>query len=224
MSSAENGWGVIFDVDGTMVDNAAYHENAWIELSRRHGLGITREFYREHIHSRSNDKNVKKLFADKATPEMIERISLEKETIYRDSFRPVIKEIAGLTGLLEALKAANVQCAAASNSPKGNVDMVLDELDLRKYFGVVIDRDQISHGKPDPEMFLATAQRLGLDARRCVVVEDSLSGFRAAERAGMKYIVITVGADAEELKHAGNACAMYEDFTAITAQRLRGFL
>ena len=64
----------------------------------------------------------------------------------------------------------------------------------------------------------------GLDAKRCIVVEDSLSGFRAAERAGMKYIVITTGADAEELKHVGNACEMYEDFTAITAQGLADFL
>lgn len=224
MSSADNGWGVIFDVDGTMVDNVAWHENAWLELSRRHGLGITRQFYREHIHSRSNDKNVRKLFADKATPELIERISREKETIYRDSFRPVIKEIAGLTDLLKALKASDVRCAAASNSPKGNVDMVLDELALRKYFDVVVDRDQISHGKPDPEVLLTTAERLGLDAKRCIVVEDSLSGFRAAERAGMKYIVITTGADAEELKHAANACAIYEDFTAIAPQRLADFL
>ncbi len=136
----------------------------------------------------------------------------------------MIKEIAGLTDLLKSLKAADVRCAAASNSPKGNVDMVLDELDLRRYFDVVIDRDQISHGKPNPEMLLATAERLGLDAKRCIVVEDSLSGFAAAERAGMKYIVITAGADAEELKHAANACAMYEDFTAITAQRLTDFL
>jgi len=224
LSSAENGWGVIFDVDGTMVDNVAFHEYAWLELSRRHGLGITRQFYREHIHSRSNDKNVARLFADKATPELIERISHEKETIYRDSFRPVIKEIAGLTAVLKSLKAADVRCAAASNSPKGNVDMVLDELDLRRYFDVVIDRDQISHGKPDPEMFLTTAERLNLDAKRCIVVEDSMSGFRAAERAGMKYIVITTGADAEELKQAANACAMYEDFTAITAQVLADFL
>jgi len=115
----------------------------------------------------SSAENVRKLFADKATPELIERISHEKETIYRD---------------------------------------------------------QISHGKPDPEMFLTTAERLGLDAKRCIVVEDSLSGFRAAERAGMKYIVITTGADAEELKHAGNACAMYEDFTTITVRSLMGFL
>ena len=224
MSSAENALGVIFDVDGTMVDNAAFHENAWLELGRRHGLNITRQFYREHIHSRSNDKNVARLFPDKATPELIERISHEKETIYRDSFRPVIKEIAGLTVLLKALKAAGVLCAAASNSPRGNVDMVLDELGLGKYFDVVIDRDQISHGKPDPEIFLTTVARLDLDARRCIVVEDSLSGFTAAERAGMKYIVITTGADAEELKHAANACAMYEDFTAITAQSLANFL
>ena len=118
LSGIDGEWAVIFDVDGTMVDNAAYHENAWIELGRRYDLGITRAFYRANIHSRSNDKNVKILFADKATPEMIERIAEEKETIYRDSFRPVIKEIDGLGDFLQALRAEGVPCAAASNSPR----------------------------------------------------------------------------------------------------------
>jgi HAD superfamily hydrolase (TIGR01509 family) len=159
---------------------------------------------------------VKRLFADKATPEMIERISNEKEEIYRDSFRRVMVEIPGLTSLLEALDAEGIPCAAASNSPKGNVDMVLDELGIRKYFAAVIDRDMVSVGKPDPELFVTAAAKMGAAADRCVVVEDSVSGFAAADNARMPYIVITHGADAEELKHATSAQAMFRDFTEIT--------
>jgi HAD superfamily hydrolase (TIGR01509 family) len=217
-------WGVIFDVDGTMVDNAAYHANAWIELGRRHGLPITGEYYRTHIHARSNDKNVQGLFAGRATPEMVEKIGSEKEAIYRDSFRPVIAEIPGLTNLLKAFNAGGIPCAAASNSPRENVDMVLDELDIRKYFSVVIDRGQIARGKPDPEMFLTAAARLGLGPERCLVVEDSHSGFKAAENAGMKYIVITAGADEEELKQAARAAAMHHDFTRICPGELVALL
>lgn len=216
MSQANGGWGIIFDVDGTMVDNAAYHENAWIELGRRYDLGITSEFYRANIHSRSNDKNVKILFEDKATPEMIERIAEEKETIYRDSFRPVIKEIDGLTVFLKALKAEGIKCAAASNSPKGNVDMVLDELDIRRYFDTVINRDMVSVGKPDPEIFLKAADGMGIAASRCVVVEDSVSGFKAADNAAMPYIVITAGADEDELQFAMTARAMHENYRTVT--------
>ncbi|MBE0534121.1 MAG: HAD family phosphatase [Phycisphaerae bacterium] len=217
-------WGVIFDVDGTMVDNAAYHENAWIELGRRHGLPITGEYYRMNIHARSNDKNVQGLFAGKATPEMIERIGSEKEAIYRDTFRPVIAEMPGLTDLLEALHGEGVSCAAASNSPLENVDMVLDELGIRKYFSVAIDRGQISRGKPDPEGLLTAAARMGLPPHRCLVVEDSHSGFQAAENAGMKYIVITAGADEEEVKQAARAAAMHLDFTRITPAALAALL
>jgi len=224
LSNSNNRWGVIFDVDGTMVDNGAYHENAWIELGRRYDLPITREFYRANIHSRSNDKNVKKLFADKATPEMIERISNEKEDIYRRSFRPVIEEIPGLRRFLRALRDNKVPCAAASNSPKGNVDMVIDELQIRRYFRTVIDRDMVSAGKPDPELFLTAAQRMELEPGRCIVIEDSVSGFRAAENANMPYVVITHGADADEIKQAGTARALYKDFTQLTPATLAGLL
>ncbi|HPD46592.1 MAG TPA: HAD family phosphatase [Anaerohalosphaeraceae bacterium] len=217
-------WGVIFDVDGTMVDNAAFHEKAWIELGRRYGLPITREYYRTHIHARSNDRNVQGLLGGKATPEQIRRLSDEKEAIYRDSFRPMIREIPGLTAVLRALHAAGIPCAAASNSPRENVDMVLDELGIRQYFDVAVDRDQISHGKPDPEILLTAADKAGLPPERCIVVEDSSSGFKAAENAGMKYIVITAGADPEELKHAVRASAVYRDYTELSVADLAALL
>ncbi len=126
--------------------------------------------------------------------------------------------------MLAALKDDGVPCAAASNSPKGNVDMVLDELGIRGYFAVVVDRDMVSVGKPDPELFLTAAKRMGLWPEKCIVVEDSVSGFRAAENARMVYIVVTHGADAEEVKEAKSARGIYTDFEEIAPEMLAGLI
>jgi len=216
------GWGVIFDVDGTMVDNAEYHQTAWVELGARYNKTITTEFYREHIHAHTNDSIVRTLFGD-VSSEQIARIGNEKEIIYRESFRPVIKEIVGLTDLLQALRAEDVPCAAASNSPKENVDMVLDGLNLRQYFDVVINNDEVTRGKPDPEVLLTAAAKSGLRPGKCVVFEDSISGFEAARRAKMACIAITAGADNQTLEFIAGRGA-HKDFTAITLADLKAMV
>jgi beta-phosphoglucomutase len=217
----QSDWAVILDVDGTMVDNARYHEAAWVELGRRHGFGITPDFYRQRIHARSNDRNIRTLLGESASEADIQRLGDEKEQIYRDRFGPVMKEIAGLTNLLAALSAEGVACGAASNSPKGNVDMVLDGLEIRRYFRAVIDRDMIRVGKPDPEIFLRVSNDLSIEPRRCIVLEDSASGFLAAHRAGMPCIAITIGADPEETRTANNLAAVHQDFTTLSPTTLR---
>jgi beta-phosphoglucomutase len=220
----QSDWAVILDVDGTMVDNARYHEAAWVELGRRHGLGITPEFYRQRIHARSNDRNIRTLLGESASEADIRRLGDEKELIYRDRFGPVMKEIPGLTNLLAALSAEGVACGAASNSPKPNVDMVLDGLDIRRYFRAVIDRDMIRVGKPDPEIFLQVSNDLSIEPERCVVLEDSASGFLAAQRAGMSCIAIAHGADPEDILAATNLAAVHQDFTTLPPGLLRSFV
>jgi beta-phosphoglucomutase len=220
----QSDWAVIFDVDGTMVDNARYHEAAWVELGRRHGFGITPDFYRQRIHARSNDRNIRTLLGESASEADIRRLGDEKEQIYRDRFGPVIKEIAGLTNLLAALSAEGVACGAASNSPKPNVDMVLDGLDIRRYFRAVINRDMIRVGKPDPEMFLRISAELSVKPERCVVLEDSASGFLAAERAGMPCIAIAIGADPKDIQTAAHLAAVHQDFTTLSPDLLRSIV
>ena len=217
--NSSTGWGVIFDVDGTMVDNAEYHQDAWVELCARYNKTISSEFYREHIHAQTNDSIVRTIFGN-VSNETIDKISSEKEVIYRESYRPVIKEIPGLTNLLKALRAEAVPCGAASNSPKENVDMVLDELDIRKYFDVVINNDQVGRGKPDPEILLAAAAGLGLRPEKCVVFEDSASGFKAAHRAQMPFIAITAHHDRQTLRLIAGRPA-HADFTKITPADLK---
>ncbi|MBN1457494.1 MAG: HAD family phosphatase [Sedimentisphaerales bacterium] len=213
-------WGVIFDVDGTMVDNAPYHQQAWIELGKMYELPIDKEFYNKHIHARSNVMIAKILFGDDTSMEKIKKVGAEKEIIYRKNYRPIIKEVSGLTVFLKMLNDNGVSCGAASNSPRENVDMVLDELNIRKYFKAVIDHDKVSRGKPDPEVLLTTAKTMGVAADKCIVFEDAPFGFQAAERANMPYVVITEGANGEDLSEPYNPNAVHKDFTTVTLEEL----
>jgi beta-phosphoglucomutase len=215
-------WGVLFDVDGTMVDNGAHHEAAWVELGRRRGLGITPEFYRQRLHARTNPAIVTTLFgAADTTPDLIARIADEKERLYRDGYGPVMKEVAGLSALLAALRAASARLATVSNSPPANVNLVLDGLGIRRHFHVVLDADGVRNGKPDPEAFLAAAERLGAPIHRCVVVEDSASGFEAAARAGAPYVAMAVDGGARLPASAAHARLVCRDFAELTVEKLR---
>ena len=118
--------GVIFDVDGTLVNNTAYHRQAWFDLCARYDIALTREDYHAKVHARSIDKIVPNLFGADTDETFIRKIQVEKESIYKDLFGPVMCEMPGLVELLTALNAAHIPCAAASNSPIGNVDFVLD--------------------------------------------------------------------------------------------------
>ncbi len=220
MAEKNKAFGVIFDVDGTMVNNTSFHRQAWLDLTARYGMPLSEQDYHEKVHARSNDKIIRNLFGDNTTPETIQRIADEKEGLYRSSFAPHLKACPGLIELLEALKTAQIPCAAASNSPIGNVDFVLDGLAIRHFFKAVVNRDMVAVGKPHPELFLKAAEGLALPPDRCVVIEDSSSGFAAARAAGMKYIVITAGADPVELAQARDAAGFFPDFTLINAALL----
>lgn len=217
-------WGVIFDLDGTITPNTAYHRQAWFELCRQYKIPMNLELYHQKIHARSNDKIVPNLFGPNVDEPFIRKIEQEKETLYRKLYQPVMTHTPGLVALLEALRLAGVPCGTASNSPKDNVDFVLDGLQLRPYFHAVFYRDHVRQGKPDPEILLKTAEALGLSPQRCILFEDSSSGFKAARSAGMPYVVITAGGDPNEVKEAFDAQAVYEDFTEIIPETLRSLI
>jgi len=217
-------WAVIFDVDGTMVNNTSFHRQAWFDLCARYDIPLTHEAYHDKVHARSNDKIVPNLFGASVDTAFIRRIEIEKESLYRETFRPQMRETPGLTALLTALAENGVLCAAASNSPVENVDFVLDGLGLRGFFPVIFCRDDVAAGKPNPELFLKTAAGLNLPSDRCLVFEDSASGFAAARNAQMPYIAITCGTDKAELAQAHDAKLQCENFTDLTVQKLSATL
>jgi HAD superfamily hydrolase (TIGR01509 family) len=214
-SNRTNTWGAIFDIDGTMVNNTSYHRQAWFDLCRRYAIDLDHQSYHDKIHARSNDQIVPNLFGPAVDKVFIRKIEVEKESLYRETFGPVMQETPGLAALLHKLQEHGIPCAAASNSPKENVDFVLDELGIRDFFKVVMYRDLVSVGKPHPELFLKAAEGMNIPPRRCLVFEDSASGFKAARAAGMPYLVITFGADPHELQEAHDAKGIYENFSQI---------
>ncbi|MHC4905664.1 MAG: HAD family hydrolase [Planctomycetota bacterium] len=220
MQQYSNRWGVIFDIDGTMVNNTPCHRQAWFDLCCRYGIELDHESYHDKIHARSNDKIVPNLFGPEVDEAFIRKIEHEKESLYRKAFRPAIQETPGLTALLNQLHENGIPCAAASNSPKANVDFVLDGLGVRTFFRAVTYRDLVKVGKPDPELFLTAAAGIGVSPEQCLVFEDSASGFKAARAAGMRYIVITFGADPHELKEAHDTVEIHEDFTRVSLPQL----
>ena len=217
----ENSFAVIFDIDGTMVNNTAFHKSAWLGLLRtRYDKNLSEREYHEKIHARSNDRIVRNLFGEDTPVETIQKIADEKETLYRSTFAPHLREIPGLTRLLSELEQLNIACGTVSNSPKENVDFVLDGLNLRRFFKIAIHRDMVKVGKPDPESLLRTANELGYLPARCLVFDDSASGFRACRNAGMKYIAITAATDPVDLAETYDAIAVLPDFTSLSVQML----
>ncbi len=220
--ASEHGWGIIFDVDGTMVDTADFHERSWVELGLRKGLPITREYYREHIHGKSNEVIVRELAEATGEAEAdLQAVADEKEIVFRELYRPHVKPLPGLDALMEAIAAAGVPCAAVTNAPLANGEMVLEVLGYRGRFAVVLAPDCGLAGKPAPDMFFEAARRMGVPISRCLVLEDSRSGFEAAENARAPYVAITGAAWSDHAEHARHAEAVFTDYTAFNLGGLR---
>lgn len=214
--------GLIFDIDGTLVDNLAYHEEAWLEWSRRKGNPVDRAFYREKLFGRTNDEIFRTLYGDSLPPGESERLAAEKEALYREMYAPVMQAMPGLIELMRDLQRAGVPCAAASNAERVNVDFIIDGLKLREFFRAVLSREDVVRGKPDPELFLLAARRMGVPPARCVVFEDSRAGFEAAARAGMR--VIAVVGSMRYADPPADALQVIRDYRGLSAQSLRAML
>lgn len=206
----------IFDMDGTLVDNCAWHVLAWREFARRHGreiterqvldwMGATSAFYMDRIFGR----NVPKAECDELTR--------EKEALYRELYAPHLRPPEGLVEMLRAARERGVRLSIATGGSIDNVDFVLDGLGLRDWFEVVVDASQYEHGKPAPDCYLEAASRLGLDPSECLVFEDAVGGIRAAKAAGMKVAVITATMPRDVLAAERPDC-VFDSFSSLTPQ------
>jgi beta-phosphoglucomutase family hydrolase len=211
--------GVIFDMDGTMVDNMMTHHRAWQSILAGVGLELTLEEVKREIHG-INEEIIARLFGDRFTEEEIKRIAYEKEAAYRRIFLPELKLVDGLPDLLETLYQANIPMAIGTAAPPENVDFVLDNLNLRQYFKSVLHAGHVSKGKPDPEIFIKAANGMGLDAPDCLIFEDSPTGAEAANRAGSPAIILTTTHQQAEFSHFPNVVKFIADFRAVNVEEI----
>ena len=203
---------VIFDLNGTMIDDMHYHELAWYDVFvKQLKAPLTFEEVKAHLYGRS-DEIFNRIFGpEKFSIEDIESITNRKEERYREEFISHLKLINGLDTFLEKLRSNKVPLAIGTAAPVLNVDFVLDNLKLRHYFQAVIGPDDVAVSKPDPEVFLKASSRLGIPPEHCVVFEDSPKGIEAASRAGMKAIGVTSYHTSDELNNK-NLLFTIEDY------------
>jgi beta-phosphoglucomutase len=205
---------LIFDMDGTMVDNMMTHHRGWQKTLAVYGLDLTLEEVMATCHGK-NMEIIERLFPGKYNAEERERISFEKESWYRSIFLPDLKLIAGLAELLETAQKNGILMGIGTAAPKENVDFALDNLGIRHYFQAVIDGDDVKKGKPDPEVFFKVADKLGVPYADCLVFEDSPTGAKTALNAGMKAIILTTTHRAEEFAEIPSVLRCVADFTGV---------
>jgi beta-phosphoglucomutase len=178
---------VLWDLDGTLVDSEQYHWFAWRESMDAAGVTLTHQQFLETFGLR-NDAIVPQWIPD-ATPERIDGISTAKEQLYRRLVREGgLEPLPGARHWTERLALEGWRQAIASSAPRENVDAVLAVLGLAPCFQAIVSAEDVKLGKPDPEVFLTAAARLGSAPARSIVVEDAPAGIEAARRAGMASI------------------------------------
>ena len=192
--------GIIFDLDGTMVDNMMIHHKAWQRKLHALGLELTLEEVMDQIHG-INEEIIKRIFGDRFNDQERAQISWEKEAAYREIFKDQLQLIAGLPEFLVHLSQQSLPMAIGTAAPPENVDFVLDSLNIRSYFDSVLHSKNVSNGKPDPEIFLSCSQHMGIPIEDCVVFEDSLVGAQTALNAGCPAVIVTTTHKQEEFAH-----------------------
>lgn len=214
-------FGVIFDMDGTIIDNMPYHLQAFRVFNERHGVAMGDEEFLKKTSGKTNEDIMRLLFGRDISAEAIAALADEKESLYRELYRAHVRLSRGLDGLFAQLRARGVPMCIGSSAPDENIDLVLDGLNLRGHFKAVINSSQVKNGKPHPEVFLKAAAAMGLSPSQCVVVEDAVIGVEAAHRAGMKVIAIAQIMSREALAEAD---LVINDFTEVGVETFEKLL
>lgn len=210
----------VFDMDGTIVDNMDFHTQSWVEFFRRRGKQLDpEEFFRETA-GRQGKEIIRKYLGPDFSVDEVADLNREKEEIYREMYEPHRKEVEGFTHFVEQAKARGVMLAVATAGPPGNIAFVLDGLQLRQHFQAVVGAADVPRGKPNPDVFLKAAEKLGVQPADCIVFEDAPLGVEAARNAGMPAVVLSTTLDGDAFAKYDNVIATASDFTELSVDEL----
>lgn len=208
--------GVIFDMDGVLVDNTRVHVEAFGIFCRRYGV----EGWEQKLSTAfgmGNEDIMRLILPEGIIREKgLSALAAEKEAIYREIYAPAIRPVAGLVELLARLHAAGVPCAVGSSGPRENVDFVLDRCCIRDFFTTIVDSTLVKRCKPDPEIYRTAAAKLGVAPEHCLVFEDAEAGIESARRAGAGHIVALATTLSRDKLLTTGADRIIGDFTEIT--------
>lgn len=203
---------IIFDMDGTMLDNMAIHNQTWVAFFGEMGIPLEIGEFHERTAGRTNPEVLKLILGNQLPPDQLEALGEAKEVRYRLHLREHASPVAGLHDFLNAARRAGLKLGVATAAPPVNVDVTLGCLGLNDFFDTVVHAGHIRRGKPDPEIFLTAAARLGVPPQNCLVFEDARMGVEAARRAGMRVVLMTTTISAVEGERIEGVVQVVGDF------------
>ena len=215
-----NDFGVLWDMDGVLVDTAEYHYRSWEKVLAEMGVPFDRNRF-VTVFGRNNTDTLAGILGRKPDAQLSQQISQRKEALFRQLIRGHAEPLPGVRQWLERLQSLGVRQVVASSAPQENIDFLMDELGLRPYF-VALCASHSLPGKPDPTLFLQAAGILELPPERCIVIEDSLAGVEAARRAGMKCIAVATTNPLEALGGADLAVERLDRLSFDAFEKLVG--
>ncbi len=205
---------LIFDMDGTIVDNMRFHDDAWENWYGQYGLPFERATFSQRTAGMAISDIIGPHFPGADAAEL-ERLAEEKEGVYRETYRPHVAALGGLIDLLDRARSHGVPMAVGTAAAPPNIALILDTLSLRERFATIVSPSQGFRGKPHPDMFLAAAERMGVAPADCIVFEDAPNGVEAARRAGMRAVAVLTMLPAEAFVAFDNVVASVTDFAAL---------
>ena len=212
-------WGVLFDWDGVVIDSSSQHERSWELLAAEQGLALPEGHFKKGF-GKKNEIIIPTLgWGD--DPLLIGKLADRKEALYRELVAAEgVTILPGALELLQALKEKGIPRAVGSSTPRENLDALFASTGLDLLFDAVVCGSDVSHGKPDPEVFLSGAEKLGLPRQRCIVIEDAFAGIEAAHRAGMKVVGVATTNPVDSLTMCDLAVVSLEEVTPHRLSKL----
>jgi beta-phosphoglucomutase family hydrolase len=204
----------VFDMDGVLVNNARFHREAWRRLAGEEGFALTDPEFWRHAIGRPVEEAVPRILGRPVPAADAVRLARRKTALYHELADGHALPVPGVVEFIRALAAAGVPRALATSAAAESAARILGGVGLAGAFPVQVTAGQVRRGKPDPEVYLTAAARLGVPPAACVVFEDAVVGVEAARRAGMTVVGLTTAHAEAELREAGAAWTA-PDFTGL---------
>ncbi|MEH6659168.1 HAD family phosphatase [Leeuwenhoekiella marinoflava] len=206
---------LIFDMDGTMIDNMMIHHRAWQKKLQELGLEMTLEDVKRDIHG-VNNEIIKRLFDDRFTDKEVAQIAWDKEAAYREIYADQIKLLPGLQEFLDTAKELGIPMGIGTAAPKENAEFAMEALELQPYFKTVVHSDMVARGKPDPQVFKMVADDLNINLKDCLIFEDSPTGAQAAANGNSKSIILTTTHTQDEFSSINGVQTFIKDYKTVS--------
>lgn len=212
---------IIFDMDGVLVDSNPFHVRKWVGLLQAHGIPFNEQELPKIVLGPPNRVTFAHYMSKGFTSEEITALSEELEENFRRAIGPHARALPGVRRFIKECHAHGMLMAVASAAVAKNVHFLVSALGLREYFREMLTGDEVSQPKPNPEVYLKTAQKLRVKPEECVVFEDSFVGIEAAKRAGMKCVAIASTFPADDLRRETQADLIVPSFEGVSLPTLR---